>query len=173
MKKNVVSVLALGFFLFHPVFIAAAENRIPFHGLKAVAVFVEDIDQEAVKDGLNKEEIKTDAELRLREAGIKVVPVEKSLDLLNSPYLYIIVNTVKFSSGLEYVYGASVQLKQVVMLGRKKPAKPALLWATTWEKSDGVEITFVEDLAGNVRTHINEKVDAFVGDYLAENPKVK
>ncbi|MBU2495848.1 MAG: hypothetical protein KJ935_05065 [Candidatus Omnitrophica bacterium] len=173
MRKNAVSILALGVFLFRPVFANAAENRIPFHGLKTVAVFVENIDQEAVKDGLSKEQIKIDVELRLREAGIQVVPVEKSLSLSTPSYLYVIVNTVKFSSGLEYVYGTSVQLKQVVVLKRKKPAKLpiAYLWATTWEKSEGVEITWVEDLVGNVREHINEKVDAFISDYLAENPK--
>ena len=97
MSKNAVSVLALVFFLFRSAFTeAAVENRIPFHGLKAVGVFVEDIDQEAIKDGLSKEQIKADAESRLREAGITVVPVEKSLSLPTSPYLYVIVNTVKF-----------------------------------------------------------------------------
>jgi len=173
MSKNVVSILVLGVFLFRPVFTDAAENRIPFHGLKAVAVFVEDIDQETVQDGLSKEQIKTDVELRLREAGIKVVPVEKSLSFSTPSYLYIIVNTVKFSSGLEYVYGTSVQLKQVVVIDRGKAVIPpkAYLWATTWERSDGVGITFVEDLVGNVREHINDKVDVFINDYLAENPK--
>lgn len=173
MRKNVVSILALGLFLFRPVFTDAAENRIPFHGLKAVAVFVENIDPEALKDGLSKEQIKTEVESRLREAGIKVVPIDKSLIIPTSPYLYIIVNTVKFSSGLEYVYGTSVQLKQVVGIDRGKGVIPrtALLWATTWEKSDGVGITSVEDLVGNVREHINDKVDAFINDYLAENPK--
>ena len=175
MSKNAVLILALGFFLFRPVFTdAAVENRIPFHGLKAVAVFVENIDQEAIKDGLNKEQIKTDVELRIREAGIKVVSVEKCLTLLpTSSYLYVIVSTVKFFSGLEYVYGTSVQLKQQVVIERKKTEIPskAYLWATTWEKSDGVGITPVEDLVRNVREHLNEKVDDFINDYLAENPK--
>jgi len=176
MRKNAVSILALGLFLIsRSFFIDAAENRIPFHGLKAVAVFVENIDQEAIKDGLSKEQIKTDVELRLREAGIKVVPIEKSLSLSTPSYLYVIVNTVKFVSGLEYVYGTSVQLKQVVVIERKKPVKPpkAYLWATTWEKSDGVGITSVEGLVENVREHINNKVDAFISDYLAKNPKAK
>lgn len=173
MRKKAVLILALGLFLFRPVFTGALENRIPFHGLKAVGVFVENIDQEAVNDGLNKEQIKTDVELRLREAGIKVVPVENSLSLPTSPYLYVVVNTVKFSSGLEYVYGASVQLKQVAVIDRGKAVIPqkARLWATTWEKSDGVGITSVEDLVGNVHQHINDKVDAFIKDYLAENQK--
>ncbi|MCX5641949.1 MAG: hypothetical protein NTY10_01710 [Candidatus Omnitrophica bacterium] len=172
MRKNAVLLLAMGFFLTSRSFPgAAAENRIPFHGLKAVGVFVEDIDPEASKDGLNKEQIKTDVESRLCAAGIKVVPVEKSLSLPTSSYLYVIVNTAKFVSGLEYVYGTTVQLKQVVMLERKKPVKSAYLWATTWEKSGGVEITWVADLAVNVRSQINDTVDAFIGDYLAENPK--
>ena len=174
MRKNAVLVLALSLFLMsRPFCIEAAENRIPFHGLKEVAVFVEDIEPEAIKDGLSKEKIKNDVELRLREAGIKVVPAEKCLPLPTSPYLYVIVNTVKFLSGLEYVYGTSVQLKQVAVIDRGKKVKPqkASLWVTTWEKSDGVGITFVEELVGNVRAHINEKVDMFISDYLAENPK--
>jgi hypothetical protein len=173
MSKNAVLILALALFLLRPLCAGAAENRIPFHGLKEIAVFVEDIDQDAVKDGLSKEQIKSAVETRIREAGIKVVPVEKSLSLPTSPYLNIIVSTVKFSSGLEYVYGISVQLKQVVVIERKKPGIPpkTYLWATTWEKSDGVDITSVEDLAGNVRGHINEKIDAFIGEYLAANPK--
>ena len=174
MVKNAVLAPALILFLTSlPFLTEAAEDRIPFRGLKEVGVFVEDIDPEAIKDGLSKEQIKTDVESKLREAGIKVVPVEKSLPLPTSPYLYIIVNTVKFLSGLEYVYGTSVQLKQVVALERGKTVKPsrALLWATTWEKSDGVGITWVKDLVENVRQHINDKVDAFINDYSAANPK--
>lgn len=174
MRKIAVSFLALGFFFVsRPFLVDAAENRIPFHGLGAIGVFVEEIDPEAVKDGLSKEKIKTDVESRLREAGIKVVPVEKCLNLPTSPYLNIVINTVKFVSGLEYVYGTSVQLKQVVSLDRGKEVKPrkALLWATTWEKNEGVEITWVKDLAENVREHIDNKVDIFIRDYLVENPK--
>lgn len=179
MRGSAVSVFVSFLFLAGYFIIAeAAENRIPFRGLKAVAVFVEEIEPEAVTDGLSKEEIQTEVEAKLREAGIKVIPAEKCLNLPTSPqgadsYLYVIVNTVKFVSGLEYVYGASVQLKQVVTLDRGKgvvPRRP-LLWATTWEKSDGVEVTWVKDLAGNVRKHINDKVDIFISDYLAANPK--
>ena len=174
MVKNAVLAPALILFLTSlPFLTEAAEDRIPFRGLKEVGVFVEDIDPEAIKDGLSKEQIKTDVESKLREAGIKVVPVEKSLSLPTSPYLYVIISTVKFCSGLEYVYGTSVQLKQVVALERGKTVKPsrALLWATTWEKSDGVGITFVEELVGNARAHINEKVDMFISNYSAANPK--
>ncbi len=177
--KNAVLAPALILFLtFLPFLTEAAEDRIPFRGLKEVGVFVEDIDPEAIKDGLSKEQIKTDVESKLREAGIKVIPTENCLHLPASPsgtdsYLYVIVNTVKFVSGLEYVYGTSVQLKQVVALERGKTVKPsrALLWATTWEKSDGVEISWVKDLAENVRRHISDKVDLFIGDYSAANPK--
>ncbi|MFH2069404.1 MAG: hypothetical protein ABII89_08105 [Candidatus Omnitrophota bacterium] len=179
MIKNAVLVLAFGLTLMPRPFLAgAAESRIPFRGLKEVAVFVEEIDPEAIKDGLSKEEIKTEVETRLRKAGIKVIPADECLRPPTSPhgtdsYLYIIVNTVKFVSGLEYVYGTSVQLKQVVALERGKTVKPsrALLWATTWEKSEGVEIAWVKDLVGDIRQHINDKVDAFISDCLAANPK--
>ena len=59
-----------------------------FEGLKEVSVFVEDPDPIAEKHGLTRSMLQTDAELKLRLAGIKVVDLHsnKSVD---AAYLYI------------------------------------------------------------------------------------
>ena len=53
-------------------------SRRSLKGLAGVYVMVEPLGAEAERDGLNKTSVQTDAELKLREAGItvQVVPVE-------------------------------------------------------------------------------------------------
>ena len=53
-------------------------DRKSLRGLKGIAVVVEALQPEAERDGLTKSQIKTDIELKLRQAGIHVLTTEES-----------------------------------------------------------------------------------------------
>jgi hypothetical protein len=132
-------------------------------GLKEMAVVVEQLTPEAVRDGLSQETIKLDVELRLRQAGIVV------RDKPTSPgwaYVYVNVNAM-FNERLR-VYAVSVRLSlnQLVVLSRNPEVEiPAITW------SSGHIVLVGSANLRDVRSPIRDLVDAFINDLLAANPK--
>jgi hypothetical protein len=93
-------------------------DRETLHGLQGVHVVVENIDQNAERDGLTEHQVQTDVELRLRQSGIRVLSEEERLATPGRPYLYINVNTFKNNDMEFYVYSITVELNQNVWLSR-------------------------------------------------------
>lgn len=61
-------------------------------GLKGVLVLVEALKPEIEADGLRRDSIQTDVELKLRLAGIKVLTEEECLKEPGCPWLYVYIN---------------------------------------------------------------------------------
>lgn len=134
-------------------------------GLKGVYVLVESIPSEIIEEKLTKEQIQTDVELKLRLAGIKVVPREERFSTPGWPTLYINVNAILRKEGL-VVYNIHIQLEQSVYLKR---ATKTEITATTWSNGS---IGFVGlGKMREIRDSIKDMVDIFINDYLSVNPK--
>lgn len=127
-------------------------------GIRIIKVLVEGLDTETEAGGLRKNQIQTDAELRLRRAGIKV----EDKPLL--PYLYINLNTLKHKSLPMFSYSIQVDFNQEVILERDKSISA---YASTWHK--GSIGTVGELNLQQIRGAINDVVDKFINDYLAAN----
>lgn len=138
----------------------------PLTGLKGVAVIVEEIQGDATKDGLDISQLKTDAELRVRKAGITVYDARTNPNDDNEAALYINVNPLKDDSGL-YAFSIQVSLLELVRLGR---TVPKLSQAQTWH-SDSVGIVGRINMATSIRQYVSDKEDVFINDYMAQNPK--
>jgi hypothetical protein len=135
-------------------------------GLKGVALLVEELGAEAEKAGLSRSTFQTDVELKLRQAGIRILSVEEQITTPGAPYLYLNVNVLKLQSG--YVYDAGLFLRQSVFLA---PApKTLILAATTWQAL-GVTGTIGPNNLGRIREKVKDLVDQFLNAYLAANPK--
>ena len=65
-------------------------------GLKGISIAVEDLPNVAIKDGLSEQQLEADAELKLRQAGIKVIPLDLNSKIPGSPILHININQKKF-----------------------------------------------------------------------------
>ncbi len=130
---------------------------------------IEALDPEAEKDGLTKDRLQTDVELRLRKAGIQVLTKKQWLDAPGSPYLYVEVGTIKEKEGSLaglYTYSLSVSLSQKVALTRN----PSMTrHAPTW----GVDVigSVGADNLQSICDRLVNLVDKFINDYLAVNPK--
>lgn len=135
-------------------------TRKPLVGLKSFRVIIEDLDRDAISDGLTLQQLRTDAELRLRKAGITVK--DEGGD---APYLYINLNAMKGEDGL-YAYSIVVQVNRLVMV--KCPPED-FFYAVVWDKNAVGTVGALK--IRQVRDHINDVVDRFINDYLAANPK--
>lgn len=144
-------------------------SRETLRGLLGIGVAVEDLSPDAKKHGLTEERIKTDVELRLRTAGIKVLTDEERLKTPGSPYLYVNVGTMNVGTrgnhGL-YSIALMVDLVQEVSLERNPSIKTL---ASTW-RSGGVGAVGELNLS-QIRGAVKDKVDEFINAYLAVNPK--
>lgn len=128
-------------------------------GITTLKVQVESISPDVERDGLTKNQIQTDVEARLRNAGIAASAQAKER-------LYVNVSTLPVRRGL-YSYSVLVMVQQSVYLVRD-PAITAY-GATTWfENTDGIasaaQLRDVQDAIGGL-------VDKFITAYLEQNPK--
>src|SRR2546422_666897 len=107
-----------------PALATAADEigRESLKGLRAVHVVIERMSPEAERDGLPRDTIQTDVELKLRQAGITVSSKSEPPAFA---YIYVNVNTLKAqgppTSGL-YAYCVHVELVQGVTLARNAKA---------------------------------------------------
>jgi len=164
----VLLVIVLTLALQSPVFaINGKSNRATLRGLSGVGVLIEQLAPEIEREGLIKNQLQIEVELKLKMAGIKVLTKEECLKTPGEPYLYINinVNTAKTESDI-YPYSIDVLLMQKVFLLRDpKQTTYAVTWSTGGVGS--IEKSILSQLRGSVE----EMVDLFIKTYLSENPK--
>jgi hypothetical protein len=151
----------------HTFAIDSKSNRATLRGLEGVGVLVEQLSPEVEREGLVKSRLQTEAELKLRMAGIKVLTKEECLKTPGEPYLYvnINVNIAKTESGI-YPYSIDVLLIQKVSLLRDpKQTTYAVTWSTGGVGSIG------KPILSQLQNSVEEILDVFVKAYLSENPK--
>lgn len=109
--------------------------------------------------------LQTDVELKLRQAGIRVVSRIERLSIPGAPYLYVNVNMLQVPAGV-VAYSVHVELVQLVRLERD--ASTSIL-GTTWGtgRVGTVGMSQLSTLRGPVR----DCVDKFLNAYLEANPR--
>jgi len=143
----------------------AKHNRASLRGLGGVYVSVEKLNPEIVKDGLTEDLLLEDAELKLKMAGIRVLPKERWHDVEGSPFLYLNVNALKLSETKEYIYSTYIAFRQNVY-SMREPIP--ILGATTWSVGGIIGITHTLD---KIRASVKGQMDEFINAYLSVNPK--
>jgi hypothetical protein len=140
--------------------------RATLKGLKGVEVVVEELSPDEIADGLTREQLQTDVELRLRKVGISVVSKEESKNIPNVPTLYMSAHLLKNSTGL-YAYCINVELQQLMKLIRdpKVVAYPA-----TWSTGEVLGTVGSLNMVQAVREGVGDQIDRFINAYLAVNP---
>lgn len=137
-------------------------------GIQGVTVFVyPSISADsAIKP--SEAEITDAVELRLLEAGIKVVPKEEGTHSYSQPYLDIHVTITSLPKASAVAYSILCKLSSTGLFGYG--GKPILIYGSSvWEKAEtGILIT-----NGNVSIidRVKKVTEAFLLDYLKANPK--
>ena len=145
-----------------PSFAGTLGENVTLRGIKAVVVSVEPMDSRAEKDGLTTDLLRTDVELQLRKAGIKVVPISRA----SPEYLYVRLTVAKSDLRI-YGYSVEVQFNQMVQLVRDPQI---FTYATTW-----AAIYAATAPEGGFQRHardtVSDLLDKFINAYLEQNPK--
>jgi hypothetical protein len=147
-------------------------TRETLRGLTGVHVAVENVSPDLEGAGLTKSQLQTDAELRLRKAGIQVLTWEESLATSGRPYLYIRVtgfrvNNIQTGRPLGYVAFTEVALNQDVWLERESAI--GVYDDVTWSSAGMLESVNSSNVRA-IRESAADQVDLFINAYLAVNP---
>ena len=145
----------------------ALQARKTLQGLSGVRVVVEEMPiSDGTNQGLTDNAILTDVELKLRRIPIRVLSEKEWLDDERNPTLYINLSLVRGSTPGIYGYNLSLQVEQSVII-KTNPQTEVL--GTTWSKN--VAGTIGYDRLRQLRDLVIDKLDYFINDYLAANPR--
>lgn len=169
MHKPMVFPAIVIILVFLPVSQAWAQDdqaRQSLSGLPGVGVRVDPVEPDAERDGLTRNAIQADVELRLRQAGITVFSrgVEDAAGPA-FPYLYVSVHATKLPQLNLYAVYVSVELTQQVL----QLVSGDLVHAATWGR--GGALTVESGHLRHVRDPIKDNVDQFINDWLAVHPQ--
>jgi hypothetical protein len=139
------------------------DDRVSLRGLQGVRIVVEDVDPQIVKDGLAKDQLYTDVELKLLMAGIKVLTEAENRMEKGHPWLYVNAAIMKTESE-SYIYTIFIEFNQDVRLVRD----PDVAVSTgTWK----VVHTGMAHKISHIRERVKMHMDEFINAYLSVNPK--
>ena len=144
-----------------------ADKRDTLRGLKEVSVLVEYLPDDVEREGLNREHLQRDIEVRLRQAGLHVLTISEVANLPGAPYLYVAVYPIIGPSINVNTYAVALTLKQLVQLSRNPSTE---LFATTWEGP--IHLSSLSDSrVHDIRSRIFDAVGRFIVDYRDVNSK--
>jgi hypothetical protein len=135
------------------------EARASLKGISQVRVQVVPPDVEA--DGLTKEQLQAELELRLRHAGIALAPIT----LTTAPLLWVLLTIDKVPGLAFYALSIRVELFQYVRVSRSGVGLAAPTWGL-----EGIGSVPVDDPA-EIRSWARDFVDRFINAFLEQNPK--
>jgi len=142
----------------------ASDAEIPvLRDLKEVLVHVEDLDFRVERVGLTTDHLRTDAELKLKRAGIKVQSEKELMEKVEIPQLHIMVKVLGTSSG-NYAAHIRLELREAVDLVRHPGVE---VFTSTWTTG---RFGVTQSLS-DVRKQEQALLDKFITEYLAANPK--
>ena len=95
-----------------------ADKRDTLRGLTDISVLVEYLPDDVEREGLSREHLQRDIEVRLRQAGLHVLTISEVANLPGAPYLYVAVYPITTPSVNFNAYAVALTLKQLVQLSR-------------------------------------------------------
>jgi hypothetical protein len=147
-------------------------QKLPNHiqslvGVKGICVLINNLPNRAKSTGLTEEQLQTDVELKLRQAGIKVNSWEEYHASEDMAYVFVNITTASHNDSPTIVSRICVNFTQRVRLLRS-PFTTVL--ASTWEKSR-LCMPAKKEFPEEARKQVKNRMDYFIRDYLKANPK--
>lgn len=144
-----------------------ADKRDTLRGLSDISVLVEYLPDDVEREGLNREHLQRDIEVRLRQAGLHVLTISELANSPGAPYLYVAIYPITTPSVNFNAYAVALTLKQLVQLSRHPTTE---LFATTWEGPMHLGSLGDARVLG-IRNKILDAVGRFIVDYRDVNSK--
>ncbi len=130
-------------------------------GFDTLKVEIEQLAPDLEKAGIKTEEIQTDVETKLRQAGFKI----RSSDEANNPYIVLHIGVSSVDNGVGgFAVSVTSSLNQLIILDRNKSVASV---ASTWESRSIVSV--IKEKVQAIRSFVNSQVDLFVNAHRRAN----
>jgi hypothetical protein len=146
-------------------FTFTADKRDTLRGLTEVSVLVEYLPDDIEREGLSREHLRQDIEVRLRLAGLRVLTTSEVAKSPGAPYLYVAVYAITGPTVNVNAYAIALTLKQLVQLSRNPATE---LFVTTWEGPTLPGLLSAPRVL-DIRNRISDAVERFIIDYQTVN----
>jgi hypothetical protein len=140
-------------------------DRESLRGLSGIGVIMEPVSDLINSTGLTEAELRSDVEMRLRDAGIRVLAGGELADVLGYPLLDINVHAGPTIGEAELSsFSVALELHQIVTLKRLAPSDA---FAVTWS----VRSTGCADMSGlaGLGTCVQRHLDEFINEWGSVN----
>ena len=137
--------------------------RATLRGLQGVYVLLEDIKPEMARAGLTTQQLQTDVEGQLRQAGMPVLTKDQAFRMQGAPYLYIYVHLLPHPIGLT-AYSILVEVNQRASLDLNGSSA----YVSTWSMQRLGTIGSAH--LATIRNDVRNQVDHFITVYRSVNP---
>jgi hypothetical protein len=145
-----------------PVLARGADDPYGLRGISSVWVLIESLGPEEVNIGLAREAVRTDVELRLRSAGLRVISPQDAKKIAVKDNTFLYVNVTVTSCGLAATLLAQFG-QAAYLLTNCVPIGTAFTWTDV--------STLVRPSLDSVRSEIKDMVDKFLYEWLKQNPR--
>ena len=145
-----------------PVLARGADDPYRLRGISSLWVLIESLGPEEANIGLADDTVRTDVELRLRSAALRVISPEEAKTIAVKDNTFLYVNVAVTSGG----WAATVlaQFAQAAYVLRNSlPIGTAFTWTDV--------STLSSPSLGSVRSEIKDLVDKFLNEWLKQNPR--
>ncbi len=149
---------------------AEAPERDSLRGVVGIEVMVEPLNIEIEHLGLETLKLQHDIRQRVQQAGVRVLTERERLATPTAAMLVVRVDALHDRIG-RYFYCVDLLLTQRVRLKGQGSGSPEVS-AVTWMKPGGIAL-IADDNVRHIQDQVLRKVDQFIKDYLAVNPKGK
>lgn len=134
------------------------------NGFDTLKVEVERLAPDLQKAGITTEQIQTDVETKLRQAGLKI----KNTSEIKTPYIVLFVSVNSIDNGVGgFAVSVSSSLNQLIVLDRNKSLTSV---ASTWESRSIVSV--IKEKVQSIRSFVNLQTDLFVNAYRKANTSI-
>ena len=144
-------------------------DRDNLKGLRGVEVVVELSGNSGTllqKDGVGESQLQLFVEIKLHQAGIRVLPQEEGVRTPARPYLHLNINSTKAQGNPPFASVAiALELQEQVHLERGNKSASAVTWST------GTVGTVPADDVRSIYDQAGDLVDELINDYLGANLK--
>ena len=131
------------------------------NGFDTLKIEVERLAPDLQKAGITTEQIQTDVETKLRQAGLKI----KSPSEKNAPYIVLFVSVNSIDNGVGgFAVSVTTSLNQLIVLDRNKSLTSV---ASTWESRSIVSV--IKEKVQSIRGFVNLQIDLFVNAHRKAN----
>ena len=141
---------------------SGADGPYGLRGISSVWVLIESLGPEEANIGLADDAVRTDVELRLKGAGLRVISPKEAKKIAVTDNTFLYVNVAVTSGG----WAATVltQFAQAAYVLRNSlPIGTAFTWTDV--------STLSSPSLGSVRSEIKDLVDKFLNEWLKQDPR--